>query len=186
MTRVRCAVMRVEYLVRWSAGLAVGLVLGAPPSFAQEDEPLDRTPEDCVVVSNIDETEVIDDQTILVYMRGKRVFRNYLRRECPGLEREDTFMYQTPSNRLCSGDSITVMERWGGRFTPGFTCRLGDFHPISREEAAAIELENERGPRRDPIVGRPVELPPPAEAPSGDAVGEGDEPPAADAADAND
>jgi hypothetical protein len=103
---------------------------------------------------------VLDDRTILFYMRGKRAYRNYLPRKCPGLEREERFMYETRSNRLCSVDTITVLEQWNARLTPGFSCRLGEFHPLTREEVEDLERIDKRGgPGPDAIEAHPVELP---------------------------
>lgn len=183
--------MRMKHVVRGSAGLAaLACFAGLQPAAAQQaDEPLDRTPQDCIVVANINRTRVLDDQTILFFMRGRRVFQNHLGRACPGLEREDRFMYEARNSRLCDVDTITVMEDWGGRptefgrFSRGFTCPLGDFHPISVEEAAALEAEERTGPRarRDSVESRSVEVPPEEEnARETDAADEsGDEPPAA-------
>ena len=135
-------------------------MLGTAPSFAQDEEPLDRTPQDCLAVATIDRTKVIDDQTILFYMRGKKVYRNYLPRNCPNLASEDRFMYETHSSRLCSVDTITVLEQWGAGFQRGFTCKLGEFQPLSAEEAQDLERERRYGRGRDLIETKPVELPP--------------------------
>jgi hypothetical protein len=150
---------RSQRLHRGLLTLGLPLCLGSGPLLAQDDEPFDRTPQDCLVTSSIDRTHVLDDQTILFYMRNDRVFRNYLPRKCPGLARQDRFMYETRGSRLCSIDTITVLEQWGGRLEPGFTCRLGDFHPVSPEEVEDIELSEEDRPGRDPIEANPVELP---------------------------
>jgi hypothetical protein len=124
----------------------------------KDKDDFDRTPRDCVATTAIDRTQILDDQTILFHMRGKRVFRNYLPKKCPGLKREGRFMYQTTHAQLCDVDMVTVLEEWGGRFTPGFTCKLGDFQPITREEAE--ELTAVRGKDvRNAIDSKPVELP---------------------------
>jgi hypothetical protein len=142
------------------AALAVSAALLAPSSLiAQEDEPLDRTPVECLSTTSIDRTDVVDDQTIIFFMRGKRIFRNYLPRKCPGLEREDRFSYQTTNSRLCDIDTITVLEQWGSRLQPGFTCALGAFHPISAEEAEALKELEEDGRQRDGVEVEPAELP---------------------------
>jgi len=141
------------------------LGLGAGPLFAQDakvDEPFDRTPQNCVALVSIDRTHVIDDQTILFYMRNDDVFRNYMPRKCPGLERQDRFMYETRSSRLCDIDMITVLEQWGTRLEPGFTCRLGDFHPLSPEEIEDLEARRKSGDDtlgRGAIEASPAELP---------------------------
>jgi hypothetical protein len=113
----------------------------AVPALAQEGEDgaFDRTPQDCVVVASIDQTKAIDDQTLIFRMRGDRVYRNSLPRKCPGLARENRIAYETRVGRLCSIDTITVLERLGVGFTPGFTCRLGEFVPLSPDEIEDLE-----------------------------------------------
>jgi hypothetical protein len=115
------------------------------PAAAQddEDEAFDRTPQDCIVTTNIDSTEAIDDQNIIFHMNGRRAYRNHLPRRCPGLERENRFSYETRGARLCSIDTITVLEQFGVGFRPGFTCRLGEFVPLSPAEIEDLELQED-------------------------------------------
>jgi hypothetical protein len=142
----------------WLVLSLTGSAEGQPGEGELEDD-LDRTPRDCVVVSRIERTEVLDDRTVLFHLRGRReAYRNYLPRRCPGLERNDRFMYQVTGNRLCSVDTITVLEQFAGSPQRGFTCRLGLFHPITREEIEELKLLREGGDGA--IESRPVELPP--------------------------
>ena len=150
--------------IQWSliiASVVLAASVPAPPLAAQEDGALDRTPQDCITVSRIRRTRIVDDRTILFYMRGSRVYRNILERECPRLEREGRFMYEIRGYRLCDIDTISVLDRFGSGFSRGFTCRLGEFHPITREEAEEIERisegETEQG---SAIEIEEVELPP--------------------------
>jgi len=121
------------------ASVVVGAFLSSEAARAQDD--FDRTPADCVRASNIRSTLVLDDQTILFYMRGNRVFQNQLPEECPRLRKEGRFSYERRVGqrvgRLCSIDAITVLESFS--VTPfGATCRLGKFHPITPTEADVI------------------------------------------------
>ena len=167
---------RAQRLHRWQLTLAVPLLLGSWPLLAEDDELLDRTPQDCLVLASVDRTHVLDDQTILFYMRGDRAYRNYLPRKCLGLERQDRFMYETRGGRLCSIDTITVLEQWGARLERGMTCRLGEFHPLSPEDIEDLEnledIDTGRGdrPSRDAIEVHPVELPPAGHEVEGDAA----------------
>jgi hypothetical protein len=123
-------------------------------------ESLDRTPLDCVSVNRIERTEVIDDQTVLFEMNGDVYLSNILERECPGLVREDRFIYET-YGRLCDIDTITVLEKWGTSFREGFTCRLGKFHPISEIEAEEMIRRTDVVAEQEPEVEvKEVELPP--------------------------
>jgi hypothetical protein len=157
---------------------AIG-ALAAPGLWAQDDaaeqDSFDRAPQDCISTSRIDRTEVLDNRTILFHMSGRRVYRNYLPRNCPGLEREGRFMYEITGNRLCDIDRITVLEQFGGRLDRGFTCPLGSFHPVSEEEIEELRLLAESGVDGNVDV-EAVELPDEG-ADTGSAAGE---PPAED------
>jgi hypothetical protein len=119
--------------------LAGAFVAASLPALAQDDGLVDRVPERCITLMRLDRTEVIDDRTIIFHMRGGRIYLNHLSRECPGLKREERFMYSPTSNRLCDVDQVTVLEQWGFGLTRGFTCSLGMFHPIN-----LVELEELR------------------------------------------
>jgi hypothetical protein len=171
--------------------LAVWLVpLLGQPVLAQDDEEgvFDRTPKSCILASSIDQTDAIDDQNILFYMRDRGVYRNTLPRKCPGLERENRMSYElTGTRRLCSTDTITVLEQTGlgaggiGGLHDGFTCRLGEFVPLSPEEIEDLELladENRSGRRgrrtQSTIETSEVELP------KAETAGEAEDPAAAE------
>jgi hypothetical protein len=153
-----------------AAGLMVGLVplLAGSSALAQDDDDgaFDRTPQDCIQVTRIDKTEAIDDQNIIFYMRGRQVFRNHLPRACPGLERENRIAYRTNAGRLCSIDTITVLEQWGVGFREAFTCRLGEFVPLSPAEVEELDFREDRargrrrGRARSPIEATEVQLEP--------------------------
>jgi hypothetical protein len=87
---------RSQRLPRGLFSLVTSLGFGALPSLAQDDAPFDRTPQDCLALTAIDRTRVLDDQTILFYMP-----------ECFNLPRgalgeRRSFHVQTRSSRLCS------------------------------------------------------------------------------------
>src|SRR6185295_6259259 len=139
------------------------LVAGSSASRADDDATFNRTPRDCVITQSIARTDILDDQTIIFYMRGKNIaYRNYLPKKCPGLKRWERFSYQVTAGRLCNIDLITVLENstFGPGFDRGFTCRLGDFHPLSPEDIASLRIEKEGGPRPDAVKTKPAEVPP--------------------------
>lgn len=146
------------------AGLAVATAIVAVSAVAQNDVSdvegaFDRTPQDCVLVSSIDETDAVDDQNLIFRMRGNKVFRNTLPRKCPGLERENRIAYEARNSRLCSIDTITVLEqRFGVGLQGGFTCRLGEFVPLSPAEVEDLDLQEREGRRgRRGIAAQPVD-----------------------------
>ena len=98
----------------------------------------------CVSLTRVDHTEVIDDNTILFYMRGGDIYRNVLPHRCPGLGREQTFMYRVSTSQLCNVDVITVMDRIGAGYMQGASCGLGKFQPISEAAVEEIKAAAER------------------------------------------
>jgi hypothetical protein len=142
------------------AALALPVLLaGSAVTRADDEGTFNRTPHDCVITQSIARTEILDDQTIIFYMRGKNVaYRNDLPKKCPGLKRWDRFSYTVTAGRLCSIDMITVLENsvFGTGFDRGFTCRLGEFHPLSPEDIASLRSEKEGGPRPDSVKTEPV------------------------------
>lgn len=130
---------------------------------------LDRTPQQCVYVNQISQTVAIDDQTIVFYMKGKKaVYRNYLKHTCPNLAVEGRIGYKTQLNRLCNTDMINVLTSFGspldaaGNFTSNFICPLGDFYPITYEEAELLRKQKDHPEesRGSAVKSKSVELPP--------------------------
>lgn len=80
---------------------------------------------DCVDLIRIDRSEVLDDQTILFHMKGGKVWKNTLPYKCPRLGFEKAFIHKTSINRLCSVDTITVLDTTTRM--PGPSCGLGKF-----------------------------------------------------------
>ncbi len=125
------------------ATLAVGL---AAPVFAGEDDKkaideLLSDAEHCISLSRIDRTDVVDDSNILFYMKGGDIYLNRLPHRCPGLRWEKAFMYRTSMSQLCNVDIITVLNNMGFGFSPGVSCGLGPFYPISEETAKALKAK---------------------------------------------
>ena len=113
--------------------LTLGSVTLASTAAAQDD--IDREGERCISVTRLRSTHVVDDRTVLFYMRGGDIYRNVLRHDCPGLKRENRFSYKVSVSRLCSVQTITVLEDFGGSLSRGISCGLGKFYQISKDEA---------------------------------------------------
>ena len=115
----------------------------------------DETPieegEQCLSSRSISRTEVIDDQNVLFFIRGSAIYLNHLPKPCPRLALARRFIYETSVGRLCESDHITVLRDEGFDTVVGRTCRLGRFHPISREQVQAL---------REPPELQPEPLPP--------------------------
>lgn len=108
---------------------------------AAEADDFDRSPVRCITANRVDRTKVIDERTIVFYMRGRDIYRNELAIDCRSLVREKRFSYDLHTNRLCNTDHITVLEYWGSTLQPGISCGLGLFYPITKEEAEFLNIE---------------------------------------------
>ena len=127
----------------------LGLVL-TTSVFAQDDaeeaaviDDIDREPVRCITANRIARTEIINDRTIVFYMRGRDVYVNELSQRCPRLVQEKRISYDVRGNRLCSTDYISVLEYWGSSIRKGAGCGLGMFNPITQEEAELLDADPE-------------------------------------------
>jgi hypothetical protein len=145
----------------WSASV-LGAVLWAWFCMAHAqagDKAIDRSPVRCVPLGGIKKTHALDDRTILFNVRGK-FYRNYLPATCRDLAFHDRITYSNPSGssleQICGGTLISVVDRQ--LRTDGAPCALGQFYPITKEEAEALA----RGPggQRDAVKVESAQLPP--------------------------
>src|SRR5262245_44937036 len=135
--------------------LGVVVALSLTSAAAQEDEEeASNEPLRCLSMNSIRSTKVLDDGRLLFFNARDKVLLNRLDRECLWLSRPGTFEYKVQSGarhaRLCSTDSITVLETSGR----GLNCGLGMFEPLTQEE-----LESLIGGPSPAITSAPVELP---------------------------
>jgi hypothetical protein len=86
-------------------------------------------PESCISISRIRASHVHGDGVIDFEMSGKKVYRNTLPRNCPGLGFREAFAYETSLSQLCSTDIITVIE--SPPLSRGASCGLGEFQPVT-------------------------------------------------------
>lgn len=90
----------------------------------------DGPPVNCISISQLRTTRVIDDQTIEFEMTGRRMFRNNLPFRCSGLSFNRGIRHNSRTSQLCSFDTFTVNSLGTGPRGP--TCRLGQFQPFKR------------------------------------------------------
>jgi hypothetical protein len=113
------------------------LSVGAVHAYGQKSDT--TTAERCIPIKSIKQTKVVDDQNILFYVSGGKVYTNHLPHSCSGLASADTFKYKTSQSELCNVDVITVLNRTGGSLMPGATCGLGEFAPAAVQEETRQE-----------------------------------------------
>ena len=92
-------------------------------------------PKNCVTISQIRSTKVVDNNNIDFRMAGGKTYRNTLPQSCPGLKFENRFSYRTSINQLCSVDIVHVLHDEGGRLYEGAGCGLGKFQQIEKVTA---------------------------------------------------
>lgn len=140
--RSRSALMIAAVLLITAAG-ARARAQDAPQRSAEEarraQEELDRTPEDCVVLSRVDRHVAASNAQVVFFIKGGTYRLNVLDAACQALTKGESrliFQYQTRSarlTRLCDVDGFTVERQ-----TSRIGCALGPFYPITAEEAAAL------------------------------------------------
>ena len=124
--------------------LAACLTLAGP--LAAEEKAMDKSidlvsgpPEQCIPLVRIDHAEIIDDQNIAFHMKNGDIYRNHMPNACPGLRPHDTYMYRTSLNQLCNVDIITQLDQIGFGFSPGASCGLGMFYPVTKDDVAKLK-----------------------------------------------
>ena len=102
---------------------------------AQEQSESER----CISLIRLESTDVVDERNILFHMRDGTIYRNRLTHSCPGLRFDDTLMYRNTVGQLCDLDRVTILNDTGFGFTRGASCGLGEFYPITDDEAEALK-----------------------------------------------
>jgi hypothetical protein len=79
----------------------------------------------CLANSSIQDTTVVDQQTILFRMNNGTVWRNRLNAVCPGLDTQDGFAYAVSGdNRICDNMQTIHVNLTGA------VCQLGKFERV--------------------------------------------------------
>ena len=79
---------------------------------------------DCLRLSEVKGTDVIDNQTIMFNMRGGGAIEMKLQFECPTLKFDNAFYYSVIGGRLCKTDMITTRS--------GFSCPIEAFENLDQ------------------------------------------------------
>jgi hypothetical protein len=147
----------------------LALALGGAAAAQDDDEP--RIARPCLNNPTIKRTQVLNDRNIVFVTYDDEIYNNQLPRQCPSLRRGSIVNYPVVNNRLCAGNTFTVLWQTGANnFVPAFVCPLGNFVPITEDELAdltamtgdAPSRRERRRNNRDAIRAEPVELPPAA------------------------
>ncbi len=87
--------------------------------------------EKCINMSQLDHSDVIDNDTIDFHV-GRKIYRNRLPSSCPSLKSEDRILIENRTGSLCSMDVVYTLYDYGGSLTRGAPCGLGEFQPIEK------------------------------------------------------
>ena len=94
----------------------------------------------CLSTFEYDEMDVLDDQHVLFKGTGDRMWLNKLRNRCVGLNTHSTPVIRLRNAQVCNLDTFQAMETViGGWMRTSATCSLGEFVPVTPEQAKAIE-----------------------------------------------
>lgn len=111
--------------------LAAALALGVSATAAVADDPIGSTHK-CVRLSQILESPIVDDKTIVLKMRGRDDFKRVdMRGTCSGMKFSG-IGHSTPTAELCTSDSITVLQPVGA------ICMIQQIVTIDKAEADTL------------------------------------------------
>src|SRR5688500_6921322 len=92
--------------------IATALTFGIGANMAAAADPVGSTHK-CVRLSEIRESPVVDDKTIVLKMRGRDDFKRVdMYGTCSGMKFSG-IGHTTPTNELCTSDAITVLQPVG-------------------------------------------------------------------------
>ncbi|HEX8301508.1 DUF6491 family protein [Sphingomonas sp.] len=86
-------------------------------------------PQSCISATGADGPRVIDQRTLL-YRDGRRIWRNDLPANCPGLDDDDLLIVEIHGSQICRHDRFRANPR--GSVVPGPYCTLGSFTPYTK------------------------------------------------------
>ncbi len=108
--------------------LAAALTFGIGATSAIAADPV-GTSHKCVRLSDIRESPIVDDKTIVLKMRGRDDFKRVdMRGTCSGMKFSG-IGHSTPSDELCTSNSITVLQPVGA------VCMIQQIVTIDKAEA---------------------------------------------------
>ena len=93
-------------------------------------------PVDCIDLNRVHSTRIIND-TAIIYDAGRTLYVNRPRGGADSLDRWDTIVTRLHSRRLCSIDTVHMIDP-SSRMLTGIVF-LGEFVPYRREESAAAD-----------------------------------------------
>lgn len=145
-------------MIRYSIVLGVFLIFSVPLNTLAADEGVDEDEsERCINARAVRRTQVVNDNTVIFYMQGSKIYINNLTRTCKGLSRDGRFSYATYTRSLCALDRINVLKESGGGLYEGRACKLGRFQFATAQDIEDFYEELHRIPQGKKLEPPPVE-----------------------------
>lgn len=142
MNRHLCSVLAAACLQ-----IPASVLLAEEAAPAATEEAAGKAGLSCIPLQRIQNTRVLDDQTILFEMTGNETLVNRLPHRCPQLGFEKAFGYKTSISQLCSQDIIWVVTHMGAGLDRGASCGLGKFEPyVAPESDEAVKDKGKLDP----------------------------------------
>lgn len=158
-----------NHFVGFGALGAVGALPAAVATDVAGQDQANDVAQTCIYQPNIDHTKILDDRTILFFMRTRVTYQNTLPETCYSLYAEKRFTYGSASmHRLCAGN-LVLTDLTPGAVSRGNLCKLGLFVPVGADEvdeliaASESRSKKDKGGRPQALTAVPVELPPTTE-----------------------
>ena len=101
----------------------------------------------CISRHKIRDVTIIDDKHVAFRISRDKYYLVVLAHRCPMLERDSTLSYETRGARVCVGDSLRGVIRYGTITRIGPACYIPGFQEITREQLVLIK-DSVRGKRR--------------------------------------
>ena len=96
---------------------------------------LTATAQECIPLDTMSSSRAITDRVLVFIYRDGTAFLNVLEKTCPGLARYDALAYEQRAGKLCSHGRVFPVSPAG---SIGRTCDLGNFLPITPEQASRL------------------------------------------------
>jgi hypothetical protein len=88
-------------------------------------------PQDCISTFGTSGPQIIDGRTVLYRETGRRIWRNDLGAECPGLDPYATLIVEVHGSQICRNDRFRAVDP--GSRIPGAYCLFGKFTPYEKQ-----------------------------------------------------
>jgi hypothetical protein len=118
---------------------ALAALLVVAGTAAAADDPDAPKHVHCLDLVRIKDTDIIDNRHIVFELTGGKRYLNTLPHACPGLGRNDPYLLRTSGHQICDLDIITILHSIGFGYTPGASCGLGPFEPVTEAQIEMLE-----------------------------------------------